>query len=226
MGALEVVVIDECSAAGRLDEEAAGAVAGTRRHPAHRRTQMPGPRTVFGASSHFPPSWTMLGTMKPPRARRATPLIGLCGLLAACGSPSGANIGSPPPRHYGSEDADFSIATAHSLREVAASKSPGSSEWWSANTVVRVVPVSPLGTSGLVDTLRRNLLPTSKGTHVTVQGHRAVEDIGNCSTPSGACPGKVGSLLVLDGPTIYWVFTEGLDASSTQRVLDSLHIDG
>jgi hypothetical protein len=33
-------------------------------------------------------------------------------------------------------------------------------------------------------------------------------------------------LLVLDGPTIYWVFTEGLDASSTQRVLDSLHIDG
>jgi hypothetical protein len=36
----------------------------------------------------------------------------------------------------------------------------------------------------------------------------------------------VGNLAVLDGATVYLVTTEGLDASSTQRILSSFHIDG
>jgi hypothetical protein len=160
----------------------------------------------------------------PPRAtRRVLPLIALCGLLAACGSSSGQDIASPHTRHYGVNGAGFSIAASPPLGEQVAFGTKGS-EWWSKSTVVQSF-LALLPTSATVDSLL-NHRHNPNGTFFTLQGHRAVEDIGSCSTPSGACPGKVGNLAVLDGATVYLVTTEGLDASSTQRILSSFHIDG
>ncbi len=55
-------------------------------------------------------------------------------------------------------------------------------------------------------------------------GLPAIREIVDCSNPAGSCPGKIGGLEVVNGSTIYAVFTSGFDQQATERVLASFHI--
>jgi hypothetical protein len=46
----------------------------------------------------------------------------------------------------------------------------------------------------------------------------------DCGTPSGPCPGKTAGLEMLDGSTLFEVFTSELDEEATNRALLSFHV--
>ena len=55
-------------------------------------------------------------------------------------------------------------------------------------------------------------------------GMPAVEEVVDCSTPVGPCPGKTAGLEVLDGSTLFNVFVSGLNEAGTDQALSSFRV--
>jgi hypothetical protein len=71
----------------------------------------------------------------------------------------------------------------------------------------------------------RSFLPTTHGGRIVTRfGSLAATETVPCSTPSGSCPGTVGTLVMLDGTTIYEISEYGLSSSDAIRILHSFRI--
>src|SRR5664280_2774163 len=80
-------------------------------------------------------------------------------------------------------------------------------------------------TGGQVRPFLRSFLPTSHGGRIVTRfGFLAATETVPCSTPSGSCPGTVGTLVMLNGTTIYEISEYGLSSSDAIRILHSFRI--
>jgi hypothetical protein len=78
---------------------------------------------------------------------------------------------------------------------------------------------------GIESVLRSYLPIATEGRTLLIDGMPAIREVVDCSTPSGPCPGMTAGLEVLDGSTLFDVFTSELDADATNRVLSSFHVE-
>jgi hypothetical protein len=71
----------------------------------------------------------------------------------------------------------------------------------------------------------RSLLPTIRGGRlITWRGLPAATVFTACFTPSGPCSGTVGSLIVLNGTTIYDIFTTQSTPALAHSVVNSFRL--
>jgi hypothetical protein len=76
-----------------------------------------------------------------------------------------------------------------------------------------------------IESVLRAYLPIATGGRMLLMdGMPAIREVVDCSTPSGPCPGNVGGLEVLDGSTLFDVFTGQLDDDATTKALSSFHV--
>jgi hypothetical protein len=175
-------------------------------------------------------------------------LLAPIALLSACGVSSSGSSGTalgalPAPRTYGAGEQKFAIAfpstpsatsttpTSTSTTMVgpptlAASVGTTRGEIWSGGgVIVRVISLARPLAPQRVDPYLRSYLPSTQGGRiVTFDGLPAAMGVYRCFTPAGSCPGDVAGLEVLSGHTLFDIFSNGYDRSSTERILTTFRV--
>jgi hypothetical protein len=167
--------------------------------------------------------------------KAAIPLIGsaiLAVLIGACSTDSGQS-GSVllAPQTYGTGLGAFTISftrtpttaiphprvtvttppTTVTTTSNASGPPPLASRknWFGGNVDVAVITDGAVRPQRIEGELRSYLPFASGGRMLLVDGMPAIREVVDCSTPSGPCPGKTAGLEVLDGSTLFNVFTSG-----------------
>jgi hypothetical protein len=96
--------------------------------------------------------------------------------------------------------------------------------WFGGNVNVAVITDEAVRPLRIENELRSYLPFATGGRMLLIDGMPAIREVVDCSTPSGQCPGKTAGLEVLDGSTLFDVFTSGLDEGATDQTLSSFHV--
>jgi hypothetical protein len=97
--------------------------------------------------------------------------------------------------------------------------------WFGGDVIVAVIKDPESVAPGRIEAQLRSYLPVATGGRmILIDGMPAIREIIDCVLPSGPCPGKTAGLEILDGSTLFDVFTTGLDEGATLQALSSFRV--
>jgi hypothetical protein len=118
----------------------------------------------------------------------------------------------------GVKQAQYGVGVLSNTTYVSGGDGPPEVDVW-VETLTNVIPRKR------VNPFLRSYLPTSHGGRiVTWFGLPAAEEFVPGCDPSGKCVGTVGSLVVLDGTTLYFVFTHQSDQFVAQQEIRTFRL--
>jgi hypothetical protein len=171
--------------------------------------------------------------MRANKALRRVAILSLAGtLLSACST----EVSIPTATTHGVAGHRFSISflkrpkvliVVHGTVALGQYGTSVDKRWaWSGGGVyVFVDDLARSVPSRLVNPLLRRFLPNTHGGKIVTRfGFPAVTESVPCSSPAGTCAGTIGSLVVLDGSTLYDVFVHNSNPSVTSAVIDSFRL--
>ncbi len=165
--------------------------------------------------------------------RPLTVAIAAAIVLAGCSSAKAI----PAPTSAGAPGNRFSVSFLRPPRERTVTFGPSDDQrqygtgvatrriWTGGDVAVWVDSLTDAVPERRIAPFLRSYLPTATAGRITTRfGLPAATESVPCSTPAGSCPGTISGMVVLDGDTLYDVFTHQDDRLTAQAIIDSFRL--